>query len=476
MAAAAIVNAVWDLCGQARGQAGVEAARRHAPRADRRRSSTSATSPTRSRPRRRWRCCASARPGAPSASATLRERGLPAYTTSPGWLGYDDDKLRRLVARGARRRASSTSSSRSAPTSRTTCAAARSRARRSAPGRGCASTPTRRGTCRPRSTHMERLAPFDITWIEEPTSPDDVLGHAAIARAVAPIGGRHRRARAEPRDLQAAAAAGGDRVCQIDACRLGGRQRGRRGAAAGGQVRRARLPARRRRRPVRARPAPRRVRLRRARRRAARTAWSSTSTTCTSTSSTRCVVERARYRAPERARLQLGDEAPSRSSGTCFPGGAEWSSRLRALSPAARPASARRPRGCSPTRGARVAVLDRDVDRRRAAARRRARRRDRRRRGARRRRRGGRAARRPRHPGQQRRHRRARARSRTTTTTSGAGSSTSTSSAWRASPARRCRTCASPARARSSTPPRSPPPPACRSARSTARPRARSSR
>ncbi len=35
---------------------------------------------------------------------------------------------------------------------------------------------------------MERLAPFRPLWIEEPTSPDDVLGHAAIRRAVAPIG------------------------------------------------------------------------------------------------------------------------------------------------------------------------------------------------------------------------------------------------------------------------------------------------
>ena len=35
---------------------------------------------------------------------------------------------------------------------------------------------------------MKALARFDPWWIEEPTSPDDVLGHAAIARAVAPIG------------------------------------------------------------------------------------------------------------------------------------------------------------------------------------------------------------------------------------------------------------------------------------------------
>src|SRR6516225_9032005 len=35
--------------------------------------------------------------------------------------------------------------------------------------------------------HMQALAPYHPWWIEEPTSPDDVLGHAAIARAIAPI-------------------------------------------------------------------------------------------------------------------------------------------------------------------------------------------------------------------------------------------------------------------------------------------------
>ena len=36
--------------------------------------------------------------------------------------------------------------------------------------------------------NMRRLAPFRPKWIEEPTSPDDVLGHAAISAALAPLG------------------------------------------------------------------------------------------------------------------------------------------------------------------------------------------------------------------------------------------------------------------------------------------------
>ena len=69
---------------------------------------------------------------------------------------------------------------------------------------------------------MKHLARFEPWWIEEPTSPDDVLGHAAIARAVAPIGvatGEHCMNRVLFKQLMQA---GAIRFCQIDACRLGG--------------------------------------------------------------------------------------------------------------------------------------------------------------------------------------------------------------------------------------------------------------
>ena len=36
--------------------------------------------------------------------------------------------------------------------------------------------------------HMQHLAPFKPWWIEEPTSPDDILGHATIAAAMQPLG------------------------------------------------------------------------------------------------------------------------------------------------------------------------------------------------------------------------------------------------------------------------------------------------
>jgi L-fuconate dehydratase len=70
--------------------------------------------------------------------------------------------------------------------------------------------------------HMEPLARFQPRWIEEPTSPDDILGHARIARAVAPIGvatGEHCHNRVMFKQLLQAESI---RYCQIDSCRLGG--------------------------------------------------------------------------------------------------------------------------------------------------------------------------------------------------------------------------------------------------------------
>src|SRR5262249_55564406 len=71
---------------------------------------------------------------------------------------------------------------------------------------------------------MQQLAEFKPWFIEEPTSPDDVLGHAVIARALDPLGigvasGEHCHNRVMFKQLMQAA---GIRFCQIDAARLGG--------------------------------------------------------------------------------------------------------------------------------------------------------------------------------------------------------------------------------------------------------------
>jgi L-fuconate dehydratase len=69
---------------------------------------------------------------------------------------------------------------------------------------------------------VRALAEFDPWWIEEPTSPDDVLGHAMIARAIAPIGvatGEQCQNRILFKQFLQARALD---FCQIDSCRLGG--------------------------------------------------------------------------------------------------------------------------------------------------------------------------------------------------------------------------------------------------------------
>ena len=69
---------------------------------------------------------------------------------------------------------------------------------------------------------IKAMAEYDIYWVEEPTSPDDILGHKAIAEQVAPIllaTGEHAHNRVMFKQFLQAEAIG---FCQIDACRLAG--------------------------------------------------------------------------------------------------------------------------------------------------------------------------------------------------------------------------------------------------------------
>ncbi|MET7966347.1 L-fuconate dehydratase [Micromonospora sp. NPDC005305] len=127
-----------------------------------------------------------AQPGRAEREELLRREGFPAYTTSPGWLGYDDDKLRRLckeaVAEGFTQiklkvGAVLADDIRRMDIARQTCG----------PDVRIAVDANQRWDVPEAISWMRELAPFDPYWIEEPTSPDDVVGHAAIARGVAPI-------------------------------------------------------------------------------------------------------------------------------------------------------------------------------------------------------------------------------------------------------------------------------------------------
>ncbi|MFF7486578.1 L-fuconate dehydratase [Streptomyces luteogriseus] len=161
------------------------------------------------------------RPGAGERTARLLESGYPAYTTSPGWLGYDDDKLTRLaaeaVADGFRQIKLKVGADLDDDIRR--CRVARSVI---GPDVRMAVDANQRWDVDEAIRWTKALAEFDPYWIEEPTSPDDILGHAAIRRAVAPVKvatGEHVQNRIVFKQLLQAGALD---VVQIDAARVGG--------------------------------------------------------------------------------------------------------------------------------------------------------------------------------------------------------------------------------------------------------------
>jgi L-fuconate dehydratase len=151
----------------------------------------------------------------------LIREGYPAYTTSVGWLGYDDAKIRRLsreaLAEGWEHFKVKVGADVDDDVRRM-----RIVREEIGPDRLMAVDANQRWNVDEAIAWMANLAPFHPYWIEEPTSPDDILGHATIARAVAPIlvaTGEHVHNRVMFKQLLQAESIG---VCQIDACRLGG--------------------------------------------------------------------------------------------------------------------------------------------------------------------------------------------------------------------------------------------------------------
>src|SRR5436309_3264802 len=151
----------------------------------------------------------------------MRGKGFPAYTTSAGWLGYSDEKLRRLcreaVAQGWSHFKIKVGSDIEDDNRRCTII-------REEIGwdRKLMLDANQCWDVGQAINHVKRLAKFDPWWIEEPTSPDDVLGHAAIAKALRPISvatGEHCQNRVIFKQLMQAEAI---KFCQIDSCRLGG--------------------------------------------------------------------------------------------------------------------------------------------------------------------------------------------------------------------------------------------------------------
>ncbi|MHC4375241.1 MAG: L-fuconate dehydratase [Planctomycetota bacterium] len=161
------------------------------------------------------------REGQADRLAELEQKGFPAYTTSAGWLGYSDEKIRRLCTEGMAEGWNHfkikvgrdlEDDLRRATVVRETIG----------DERFLMMDANQIWEVPEAIANMKELARFNPWWIEEPTSPDDVLGHATIAKAIDPIGvatGEQCQNRVIFKQLLQAEAI---RFCQIDSCRLGG--------------------------------------------------------------------------------------------------------------------------------------------------------------------------------------------------------------------------------------------------------------
>lgn len=153
--------------------------------------------------------------------AYLLRHGYPAYSTGPGWLGYPDDKMvwlaKRAVSEGFRTIKLKVGLHIEDDLRR--CRLAREAI---GPEIAMATDANQRWDVDTAITWIRRLAPLGIAWVEEPTSPDDVLAHRSIRSAVAPVPiatGEHTQNRVLFKQFLQAEAVD---LIQIDATRVGG--------------------------------------------------------------------------------------------------------------------------------------------------------------------------------------------------------------------------------------------------------------
>ncbi|MFF8375878.1 L-fuconate dehydratase [Streptomyces sp. NPDC015661] len=220
MAIGAVVNAVWDLAAKREGKPLWQLLAHASPewlvsQIDFRYIADALT------PEEALHLLHEGRAGLAERETALLEHGYPAYTTSPGWLGYSDDKLTRLARQAV---ADGFTQIKLKVGADLDDDIRRLRTARAAVGDGIriAIDANQRWNVNEAIDWTGALAEFDPYWIEEPTSPDDILGHATIRKAVAPVKvatGEHVQNRVVFKQLLEAGAID---VLQIDAARVGG--------------------------------------------------------------------------------------------------------------------------------------------------------------------------------------------------------------------------------------------------------------
>ena len=159
--------------------------------------------------------------GKSQRTAYLLSRGYPAYSTTPGWLGYPDEKMVRL-AREAVDCGFRTIKLKVGLDLADDVRRCRLLRETVGPEVAIAADANQRWGVADAINWIRRLTPFELAWVEEPTSPDDVLAHRVIREAVAPTPistGEHTQNRILFKQFLQHRAVD---VLQIDATRVGG--------------------------------------------------------------------------------------------------------------------------------------------------------------------------------------------------------------------------------------------------------------
>jgi L-fuconate dehydratase len=184
MAAGAVLNALWDLFAKAKGVPLWKLLSDMSPEEivaaiDFRYISDALT------PAEALEILQKAQPAKAENEKILREKGLPAYTTSPGWLGYTDEKMLALTQEALDDGFGliKYKCGQSIADDRRRLTKVRQLVGPSFP---IAIDANQVWDVDVAISWINELKEFDLHWVEEPTSPNDVLGHARIAAAVAP--------------------------------------------------------------------------------------------------------------------------------------------------------------------------------------------------------------------------------------------------------------------------------------------------
>jgi L-fuconate dehydratase len=220
MAIGAVVNAAWDLAGKVAGKPVWRLLADMSPEQivaliDFRYLDDALT------PEEALEILRAARAGRDERIAELERAGHPAYTTTPGWIGYSDEKLTELCRQAA---ADGFTQIKLKVGGDVNDDIRRLALARDAVGHGvriAVDANQRWGVDQARDA-IAALAPWNPYWVEEPTSPDEILGLARIRDAIAPIKiavGEHVANRVIFKQLLQAGAAD---VLTIDACRVAG--------------------------------------------------------------------------------------------------------------------------------------------------------------------------------------------------------------------------------------------------------------